>query len=88
MSGWAIALLVGLGVLALLVGLLVVVLRAAARTAANAQAVLSTLEELRTKTLALDDLDAMGKSLSETISALPDHREVRTEGNGHDPDRA
>ena len=87
MSGWAIALLVGAAVLVLLVGLLVVVLRAAARTAASTQAVVDALEELRTKTLVLDDLDALGRTLSDTVtSATPDGREARTEGNGHEPD--
>ncbi len=87
MSGWAIALLVGAAVLALLVGLLVVVLRAAARTAANAEAIVTALDDLRAKTLVLDDLDAVGRRLSDTVTAMPDGHEVRTEGNGHEPDR-
>lgn len=69
MSAWAIATVAGGALAILILVLLVVVSRAAARTAANAQEILVALEEVRVRTAALAELDGVADAAARAVSA-------------------
>ncbi|MDP9070769.1 MAG: hypothetical protein M3N68_05700 [Actinomycetota bacterium] len=58
MDGWTIVLVIGGAMIVLLMALVAVITITARRIAVKAEAVLVALEEVRTKTLGLSELDA------------------------------
>lgn len=89
MSGWAVASVIGglLGVL--IIVLLAVIARAVRRTTENAGALMEALEDVRTKTAMLADLEAQSEHTSQVVAeaeaALRDLRlPDREEGHGTD----
>ena len=59
MDGWTIVLVVGMALIVLLMGLVAVISITAKRLASRTEAVLVALEELRTKTLGLAELQGV-----------------------------
>lgn len=71
----------------LVVGLLVVVSRAAARTASNAQEILLALQEVQARTAVLADLDALGEVTGRANGAVAAVDERTGGGGDAEPDR-
>lgn len=90
MSTWAIFSLVGglLGVL--IIVLLAVIFRAVSRTAENAVALVEALEDVRSKTASLADLEAHASAAAQAVddatAVLVDLRQLENERDGRDPD--
>lgn len=68
MSGWAIASILGglLGVL--IIGLLVFIARAVRRTTENAGELVGALDEVRRKTIVLENLEAQSQHAAEVVA--------------------
>ena len=81
MNAADVLLVLGALVIAGFVGLLVVVVRATARTAENAREILVALEDIQARTSVLAELDGMGKTGDGTGSPAPGGRGQRA-GNG------
>ena len=79
MSSADVALLAGAFVILGLVGLLVVVMRATARTAENAREILVALEEIHASTSTLDQLHGAAQASDRTSAQLPGST---SQGNG------
>ena len=81
MDGWTIVLVIGGAMIVLLMALVAVITITARRLASKAEAVLVALEELRTNTLGMSELDQdqrppaasdEGPGLSEDLAGSPD----------------
>ena len=81
MDGWLIALWVGLAVILLLLGLLIVVLRAAARTAATAREVFTAVEDLQAQMADIARLSGADTGADRPLRAVTD-LDHHTPGDG------